>query len=81
MVDECWSATRRPVPTTGRGMLQDLERGRPMEIETQLAIVQDIARQSGVATPTLDTLLPLVALRAQMAGCLPAGMAIGETKI
>lgn len=69
--------TTLPLPIKP-SMLQDLERGRPMEIETQLAIVQDIARQSGVATPVLDTLLPLVALQAQVAGCLPAGMAIGE---
>ena len=50
-------------------MLQDLERGRPLEIETQLAVVQDLGRQADVATPMLDTLLPLLALRAQMAGC------------
>ncbi len=56
-------------------MLQDLERGRPMEIESQLAVVQDIGRQSGVPTPTLDMLLPLLVLRARVAGCLPAGLA------
>ncbi len=50
-------------------MLQDLERGRPMEIDTMLAIVQDFARQSGVATPRIDTLLPLVCARAEIAGC------------
>ncbi|MCC5979027.1 MAG: 2-dehydropantoate 2-reductase [Salinarimonas sp.] len=50
-------------------MLQDLERGRPMEIDTMIAIVQDFARQSGVATPRLDTLLPLVCARAEIAGC------------
>ena len=55
-------------------MLQDLERGRPMEVETQLAIVQDLARQRGVATPVLDTLLPLVVLRAQVAGSPTPGM-------
>ena len=61
-------------------MLQDLERGRPMEVETQLAIVQDLGRQAGVATPMLDTLLPLLVLRARVAGCLPAGMAAEETR-
>ncbi len=54
-------------------MLQDLEQGRPMEIETQLAIVQSLGRQRNVATPLLDTLLPLLALRAEVAGCLPPG--------
>ncbi len=60
-------------------MLQDLERGRPMEIETQLGIVQDLARQTGVPTSVLDILLPMLVLRARVAGCLPAGMAIEET--
>lgn len=50
-------------------ILQDLERGRPMEIDAQLLAVQDLARQSGVATPVLDILLPLVILRARLAGC------------
>jgi 2-dehydropantoate 2-reductase len=52
-------------------ILQDLERGRPMEIDTMLAAVQDLARQAGVATPALDTLLPLVILRARLAGSYP----------
>ena len=63
--------TRSTKPTKP-SMLQDLERGRPMEIETQLAIVQDLADQSGVPTPLLDTLLPLLKLRASVAGCYPA---------
>jgi 2-dehydropantoate 2-reductase len=50
-------------------MLQDLEAGRPMEIDTMLAIVHDFARQAGIATPKLDTLLPLVIARAELAGC------------
>ncbi len=50
-------------------MLQDLERGRPMEIDTQIAIVRDFGRGAGVPTPALDTVLPLLALRARMAGC------------
>ena len=50
-------------------MLQDLELGRRMEIDTMIAIVQDFARQSSVPTPRLDTLLPLVIARAELAGC------------
>jgi 2-dehydropantoate 2-reductase len=49
-------------------ILQDLELGRPMEIDAILVAVQDLARQAGVATPVLDTLLPLVTVRARMAG-------------
>ncbi len=50
-------------------MLQDLELGRPMEIDTMIAVVQDFARQSEISTPRLDTLLPLVVARAELAGC------------
>jgi len=39
-----------------------------MEIDAMLVAVQDLARQAGVATPVLDTLLPLVTIRARMAG-------------
>jgi len=53
-------------------MRQDLELRRPMEIDSLLAIVQDFARQSGVAVPVLDTVLALVKLRARVAGCYPA---------
>ena len=52
-------------------MRQDLERARPMEIDTILRSVQDFARQARISTPVLDTLLPLVILRARVAGCYP----------
>ncbi|MEZ5862501.1 MAG: ketopantoate reductase C-terminal domain-containing protein, partial [Geminicoccaceae bacterium] len=54
-------------------MLQDLERGRPMEVDSMLAIVQDFARAAGVATPTLDTVLALLTLLARSRGLYPAG--------
>lgn len=50
-------------------MLQDLELGRPMEIDTMIAIVHDFARQLATSTPHLDTLLPLIIARAELAGC------------
>lgn len=50
-------------------MLQDLERGRIMEIDSAYSVLQDLARQAGVATPTLDIVAPLLALRARMSGC------------
>lgn len=50
-------------------MLQDLERGRVMEIDSAYLILQDLARQAGVATPTLDIVAPLLELRARTAGC------------
>ena len=49
-------------------MLQDLERGRVMEIDSAIAILQDLARAAGVATPVTDIVAPLVAMRAKTAG-------------
>jgi 2-dehydropantoate 2-reductase len=49
-------------------MLQDLERGRPMEIDAVVGSVQEIGRRVGVATPQLDAVLALVRQRARMAG-------------
>jgi 2-dehydropantoate 2-reductase len=49
-------------------MLQDLEKGRPMEIDALVASVSELGRLTSVATPTIDTLLALVRLRARTAG-------------
>ncbi|SNB70001.1 ketopantoate reductase [Arboricoccus pini] len=52
-------------------MLQDLELGRPMEIDSQLLILKDFARQLDQPTPTLDIILPLLVQRARQAGAYP----------
>lgn len=52
-------------------MLQDLELGRPMEIDSLLLIVQDFARAAGIPTPTLDTCLALLVQAARTAGVFP----------
>lgn len=49
-------------------MLQDLERGRPMEIDALLTGVQEMGRMTGVATPTVDTVLAILQLRGRTAG-------------
>ena len=49
-------------------MLQDLERGRPMEIDALVTSVQEIGRRVGVPTPTVDTVLALARQRARVAG-------------
>ena len=38
-------------------MLQDLDQGRPMEIDALVASVQELGRVTGVPTPTIDTVL------------------------
>jgi 2-dehydropantoate 2-reductase len=52
-------------------MLQDLERGRPMEIDALVTAVQDMGRLVEVPTSAIDAVLALVRLRARMAGCYP----------
>jgi len=46
-------------------MLQDLERGRPLELDALVTVVQEMARLVEVPTPILDTVLSLTRLRAR----------------
>ncbi len=50
-------------------MLQDLERGRPMEIDALLGVVVELAELVEVPVPTCRTVLALVRARARVAGC------------
>jgi 2-dehydropantoate 2-reductase len=52
-------------------MLQDLERGRPMEIDALVGVVSELGRLVEVPTPTIDTVYHLVVRRAREAGCYP----------
>jgi len=52
-------------------ILQDLDLGRPMEIDALLSVPLDMARAHGVATPTLDLLAAMVRARAREAGLYP----------
>ncbi len=49
-------------------MLQDYERGRPMEVEAQLMAPRALARAAKVPTPTLDMIIPLAAHKAASKG-------------
>ncbi len=49
-------------------ILQDLEAGRPMEIDGMFDAPLALARMAGVATPTLDLLVALCKLRAESSG-------------
>ena len=49
-------------------MLQDLDAGRPMEIDALVGSVQELGRVTHTPTPTIDTVLALVQLRARSAG-------------
>lgn len=50
-------------------MLQDLERGRPMEIDALLGVVVELAELVEVPVPTCRTVLALVRARGRAAGC------------
>ncbi|TXH38945.1 MAG: 2-dehydropantoate 2-reductase [Rhodospirillaceae bacterium] len=52
-------------------MLQDLERGRQMEIDAIIGSVAELARLVEVATPTIDAILALVRQRASLLGLYP----------
>lgn len=59
--DDAEARFERMARTSHRSsMLQDMEAGRPLETDAQLSAVQDLAREAGVPTPTLDILLPLL---------------------
>jgi len=53
-------------------MLQDLERGRPMEIDALVTAVLELAKLVEVTTPTITAVHALVTLEARVAGCYPA---------
>ena len=58
----------RKVGAHKTSMLQDLERGRAMEIDPLVTVVQEMGRLQGVPTPTIDVVLALVQQRARVAG-------------
>lgn len=47
-------------------MLQDLESGRPMEIEALVGVVRELGQATGVPTPTIDVVHALVSVLARM---------------
>ena len=49
-------------------MLQDLELGRPMEIDALVTVVHELGRLVGLDTPTIDVVLALIQQRARVAG-------------
>jgi 2-dehydropantoate 2-reductase len=52
-------------------MLQDLDAGRPMEIDALIGSVQELGRVTKTPTPTINTVLALIQLRGKTAGSYP----------
>jgi 2-dehydropantoate 2-reductase len=57
----------RKVGAHKTSMLQDLERGRAMEIDPLVTVVQEMGRLADIPTPTIDVVLALVQQRARIA--------------
>jgi 2-dehydropantoate 2-reductase len=58
----------RSVGAHKTSMLQDLEKGRPLELDALLGAVVEMARLVGKPTPMCDAILALTRQRARVAG-------------
>jgi 2-dehydropantoate 2-reductase len=67
---ETMIATARAVGSFKTSMLQDVEHGRPVEIDALLTVTHDIGQMVGVPTPFIDSVLGLARLRAAGLGLL-----------
>ncbi|BBO89710.1 2-dehydropantoate 2-reductase [Desulfosarcina ovata] len=65
------NAMTRKLGAFKTSMLQDVEAGRAVELDALVGAVQEIGRHVGVETPTIDTLLGLARLHAQVRGLYP----------
>jgi 2-dehydropantoate 2-reductase len=65
------NAVTRKLGAFKTSMLQDVEAGKPVEIDALLSVVREIGQKVGVATPNLDTLLGLSRLHARVHGLYP----------
>lgn len=58
-------AIARTIGNSKISMHQDLERGRPMEIDAIIGSVAELARKAGIATPMIDAFHALIKARAR----------------
>jgi 2-dehydropantoate 2-reductase len=68
--EERHAVTRR-LGAVRTSMLQDVEAGRPVELDALVTSVAELARHVGVPTPGIDGLLGLARLSAQVRGLYP----------
>jgi 2-dehydropantoate 2-reductase len=65
-------AVTRKMGSFKTSMLQDVEAGRPIELDALVGAVREIGQQLGVATPNMDALMGLTRLMGQMKQLYPA---------
>ena len=70
-VDERMEITRK-VGAHRTSTLQDLLKGRVMEIDALVGVVCELGRLTGIPTPTIDLIYGLAKQRARVAGLIPA---------
>ena len=70
-------AVTRKLGAFKTSMLQDVEAGRPIELDAIAGAVQEIARRVGVATPAVDAILGLTRLMGRVRGLYPAAAPAG----
>ena len=63
-VDEAFSPTSSHKPS----IVQDLERGRPLELDAMFTVPLEFGKMTGVSTPMLDLMVSLMVIRAKGAG-------------
>jgi 2-dehydropantoate 2-reductase len=66
-VDKAFSGASAHKPS----IVQDLERGRPLEIDAMFTVPAEFGKMLNVPTPMLDLMLTLMKLRARAAGLYP----------
>jgi 2-dehydropantoate 2-reductase len=65
------NAVTRKLGAFKTSMLQDVEAGRPVEIDALLSVAREIGQKVGMPTPNLDALLGISRLHARMHGLYP----------
>jgi 2-dehydropantoate 2-reductase len=66
------NAITRQLGAFKTSMLQDVEAGRPVELDAIVTAVQEIGQRVGEPTPSIDALLGLARLHAQVRGLYPS---------
>jgi 2-dehydropantoate 2-reductase len=64
-------AVTRKLGAFRTSMLQDLDAGKPLELDALVSAVREIGERVGVATPNIDALLGLARLKARTLGLYP----------
>lgn len=73
MTPEERHAVTRKLGAFRTSMLQDVEGGRPLELDALVAAVAEMGRLTGVPTPSIDALFGLARLFASVRGLYPSG--------